>query len=388
MATSTEGFVGRGALLVGHAAGMLDLVSMPLWVGVLIQFRHMSPSQAGLLITAYMTGVFLTSVALAPRFNRLRPRLIAIAGFIVGALAFLLIVQVDGFIGLLPAHFIAGIGAGSGLSMVHGTISRSARPHRVFAIANFGVAVFSIAFFVTVPDAVQHNPDVLFYVLSGLLLLGALATAAAFPIPPAEVAARFGQSSGLSVTPLRAAVILAFAGVSLQSAGQGEIYAFLERIGTWRGFSASDIGHMLAISGLLNLTSPILAVLLENVVPRLRAICIALTVHACIAITVSTATVFPFYAVAGSLLVFMSIFSHTFMFGTIAKLDPSGRTASSTPAMLMLGAAVGPALGGAVADILGFAAIGMFAGAILIASAACFVLVGALRVPALQAGKA
>ena len=77
-----------------------------------------------------------------------------------------------------------------------------------------------------------------------------------------------------------------------------------------------------------------------------------------------------------------------FMFGTIAKLDPSGRTASSTPAMLMLGAAVGPALGGAVADILGFAAIGMFAGAILIASAACFVLIGALRVPALQAGKA
>jgi predicted MFS family arabinose efflux permease len=124
------------------------------------------------------------------------------------------------------------------------------------------------------------------------------------------------------------------------------------------------------------------------VVPRLRAICIALTVHACIAITVSTSTVFPFYAVAGSLLVFMSIFSHTFMFGTIAKLNPSGRTASSTPAMLMLGAAVGPALGGAVADILGFAAIGVFAGAILIASAACFVLIGALRVPALQAGKA
>ena len=47
MATSTEGVVGRGALLIGHAAGMLDLVSMPLWVGVLIQFRHMSPSEAG-----------------------------------------------------------------------------------------------------------------------------------------------------------------------------------------------------------------------------------------------------------------------------------------------------------------------------------------------------
>ena len=384
MATSTEGTAGRGALLIGHAAGMLDLVSMPLWVGVLIQFRHMSPSEAGLLITAYMVGVFLTSVVLAPRFDRLPARLIAIGGFIVGALAFFAIIKIDGFAALVPAHFVAGIGAGSALSMVHGTISRSVRPHRLFAIVNFGVAIFSIAFFATVPDAVQHNPNVLFYVLGGLLILGAIAAAAAFPQPPEGLVRAGRTAAGAGALPLRFAVILAFLGVALLSAGQGQTYAFLERIGAWRDFPASDIGHMLVVSGFLNLLAPIVAALLENVVPRIGAICVALLIHAGICVAASTSTVFLPYAAAGSLLVFMTIFNHTFMFGTIAKLDPSGRAASSTPAMLTLGAAIGPALGGAVAQFAGFAAIGWVSAVILIVSAVCFVLIGSLRAPALQ----
>ena len=105
MATSTEGVVGRGALLIGHAAGMLDLVSMPLWIGVLIQFRHMSPVRGGLVVDRLYGGVFLTSVSLAPRFDRLPARLIAIGGFIVGALAFFGIIKIDGFAVLAAGAF-------------------------------------------------------------------------------------------------------------------------------------------------------------------------------------------------------------------------------------------------------------------------------------------
>ena len=135
MAASTENFSGRTALIVGHAAGMLDLVAAPLWIGVLIQYRHLSPVEAGILIATYTAGVFLTSIALAPRFTSLRPQLIAPIGFLLGAAAFGAIILVDGFAALMPAHFVAGIGAGSALSMVHGTISRSVRPHRLFAFA-------------------------------------------------------------------------------------------------------------------------------------------------------------------------------------------------------------------------------------------------------------
>ena len=188
MATSTEGVVGRGALLVGHAAGMLDLVSMPLWVGVLIQYRHLSPPEAGLLLTTYMLGVFVTSVSLAPRFDRLPARAIAIGGFIVGALAFLAIIEIDGFAALVPAHFVAGIGAGSALSMVHGTISRSVRPHRLFAIVNFGVAIFSLCSSPSFLIWCSTVPMRFSMLLGGLLILGALAAAAAFPQPPENAA--------------------------------------------------------------------------------------------------------------------------------------------------------------------------------------------------------
>ncbi len=388
MAKSTESFAGRAALIVGHAAGMLDLVAAPVWVGVLVQYRHLSPLQAGLLMTVYTAGVFLTSITLAPQFTQLRPRMIAIGGFFLGALAFVAIILVDGFGALLPAHFVAGIGAGAALSMVHGTISRSARPHRLFAIANLGVAIFSIAFFVAVPAAVQHDPNAAFAVLGGLLVLAGIAAIVAFPTAPAvtiAAASAARPAAGAGVSPYKLAVVLAFTGVALMSIGQSNIYPFLERIGTSREFSPASIANMLAISGLLNLLAPIIAAALENIVPRVATICVALLIHAALAITASNSAGFVPYAVAGSLLIFMTLFGHTFMFGLIAKIDPSGRTASSTPAMITLGAMIGPAIGGTVAQFVGFWAIGWVSAALLVASAVCFSFIVTMRLVALQA---
>jgi predicted MFS family arabinose efflux permease len=386
MAFSTESLAGRGALIVGHAAGMLDLVAAPLWIGVLIQYRHLSPFEAGILMTTYTAGVFLTSIALAPRFSSLRPQLIAAVGFLLGAVAFGAIIRLDGFAALMPAHFVAGIGAGSALSMVHGTISRSARPHRLFAFANIGVALFSIVFFIAVPQFVQRDPNTVFFVLGGLLVAASLAAAVMFPQPPAQPASNVRTVTGASEAPYWPAVILAFAGVALMSVGQSEIYPFLERIGAWRGFPEASIANVLAVSGVLNLLAPIAAALLENVVPRVLAISIALIVHAVFTVTASSSPQFLPYAVAGSLLIFMTIFSHTFMFGVISKLDTSGRTASSTPAMITLGAMIGPALGGAIAQCVGYYAIGWVSAAMLLASSACFFVIGTFRLASLQRG--
>ncbi len=143
---------------------------------------------------------------------------------------------------------------------------------------------------------------------------------------------------------------------------------------------------MLAVSGVLNLLAPIVAAALENLVSRLRTISIALVLHALLAVAASSSPDFLPYAVAGSLLIFMTIFSHTFMFGVISKLDPSGSTASSTPAMITLGAMIGPALGGAVAQYVGFFALGWVSAAALLASSACFFVIGSFRLTSLQHG--
>ena len=57
---------------------------------------------------------------------------------------------------------------------------------------------------------------------------------------------------------------------------------------------------------------------------------------------------------AASLYVFMVIFTHNVLFGLVTRLDASGRAAAATPAMMMVDACIGPALGGAVVQGLGY----------------------------------
>ena len=53
------------------------------------------------------------------------------------------------------------------------------------------------------------------------------------------------------------------------------------------------------------------------------------------------------------------LFVHTFLFGLMARLDPSGRAVAATPAMLMIGSAVGPALGGTLLVTSGYSGLGI-----------------------------
>ena len=53
------------------------------------------------------------------------------------------------------------------------------------------------------------------------------------------------------------------------------------------------------------------------------------------------------------------IFTHTFAFGVLSKLDPTARALAGTPAMLMTGAAVGPILGGLLVQGFGYGSLGV-----------------------------
>ena len=68
----------------------------------------------------------------------------------------------------------------------------------------------------------------------------------------------------------------------------------------------------------------------------------------------------------------MMIFTHTFAFGLIARPDPSGRALAATPAMLMVGSAIGPILGGTLVKFQGYGSLGLAAAAIACIAVACF----------------
>lgn len=87
-----------------------------------------------------------------------------------------------------------------------------------------------------------------------------------------------------------------------------------------------------------------------------------------LALLIAQTSTFAPYALGTELFVSVMIFTHTFASGRLAALDPSGRAVAATPAMLMIGAAIGPVLGGTLVEIGGYGNLGI--AAVIIAACA------------------
>jgi hypothetical protein len=95
-------------------------------------------------------------------------------------------------------------------------------------------------------------------------------------------------------------------------------------------------------------------------------------VQAALALVVTMSTTMIPWGPAAACFVAVQIFTHTFAFGLLARLDTTGRAVAATPAMLMSGAALGPIVGGVLGQSFGFGALGLAAVVVAAASIAAF----------------
>ena len=373
----TESTRGRLALIVAHCAGMLDTVALPVWVGTLISRYAFDPQQAGLIVTLFLGGVVLASLVLAPRFNRLSGRWVASLCFAVCALGFWAATRSPEFAMLALLHALCGVANGAALSVTHGTIALSARPHRLFAIVNTALGIAAVFYLGVTPQIVAAaGGAALFVVFGAVMALAALVCALAFPraTPPTSARAADAQSPATVDAAGRfdRPVWFGIAGVSLMAVVQAMIFSFVERVGHERGFGAEALAGVLIALGFVNLAPAPLAALLERRLPAHAVLSWAPVVQALLAFTVMNATAFWAYGAAASVIVAVAVFSHTFAFGLLARLEPSGRALSATPAMLMAGAAIGPVLGGTLVKFVGYGSLGFAAIVLCGAAVMCF----------------
>ena len=99
--------------------------------------------------------------------------------------------------------------------------------------------------------------------------------------------------------------------------------------------------------------------------------------QALIIVAVTLGSGFPAYAAPAVLFAAVMIFTHTFAFGVLSRLDRSARALAGTPAMLMTGSAIGPILGGVLVQAVGYPALGAAAVVISIGAVALFAKVHA-----------
>ena len=369
MQTSTESWPGRIALMLAHCAGMVDLVALPVWVGALIAQYHFTPPQAGGLATLFLVGAVLSSLFFAPRFNRIDSRTAAIAGFGAACLAFLGAAFVSDFAALAALHFVAGASVGCALSFTHGTIARSANPHRLFAIVGMALGVFAIVFLGTTPNLLAaFGGPVLFRTFSVIMVVAAIAALVSFP----TVTAHRDEDLIDEVAHLRPAVWFGVAGISCMALTQAMMFSFLERIGIDRGFGREAVTGVLIALGFVNLFPAPLAGILQKRLKAENVVLAGPVVQAVIALLITLSASFIPYAGGTLFFAAVMIFTHTFAFGLLSRLEGTGRALAATPAMLMIGSATGPILGGTLVKSFGYPAIGIAACVFALVAVALF----------------
>ncbi|AVR87121.1 MFS transporter [Thauera aromatica] len=365
----STGWKGRGALLVAHCAGMVDLVALPVWVGSLIAWYGLDPLRGGALPTFFLASVVVSSLFFAPRFNRISGKVAAPAGFAIAALAFFgIYAGADDYVMMAGLHALAGVAVGCSLTFTHGTIGRSYRPHRIFAFAGMALSIFAIVFLGSMPKLLSvHGGPMLFAVLAGIMAVASIVTMLTFPLPE-----RTTEDATAGFSRLDPAVWAVIVGISCMSLIQAMMFSFLERIGSDRGFGLEAVAGVLFTIGIVNLLPAPLAAWLERRLPARRVVLAGPVTQAAIVLVISQSLTFVPYAIAASIFAAVIIFTHTYAFGLLSRLDSSGRAAAATPAMMMMGAAIGPVLGGALVKAFGYSSLGYAAVVIAVLSFFCF----------------
>ena len=80
-----------------------------------------------------------------------------------------------------------------------------------------------------------------------------------------------------------------------------------------------------------------------------------------LAVAISCSSGFWPYAVGAVFFPFVMLFTHTFIFGHLARIEPTGRAVAATPAMIMAGSTIAPLFGGVLVQTIGYPALGVAA---------------------------
>ena len=349
---------GMLALMLAHCAGMVDLVALPVWVGTLIAHYHFDPQQAGGLATLFLIGAAGASIFFAPRFNKIQVKISAILGFAIAALAFFLSANNTSFPILAALHLFGGMAAGTALSVTHGTMGHAVNPHRVFGIAGLAIGIFGVIFLGGTPGIIQQfGGQSMFYVLAAVMLIACITCLFFFPKPTRAV--DFDNYEQIkNLPPLGKPVWFCMIGVALLAMTQAMTLSFYERIGLERGFSRDMVTMALVIYGIVTIFPAPLAALLEKRVSVTAIIAFGPIFQGIFSLLTTHTHEYMVFALAGPFMAFTILFVHTFAFGLLALLDPTGRAVAGTPAMLMVGAAVAPFISGTLVKFISFEAIG------------------------------
>ena len=340
------------AVCVGSGLAHVGTSTMPFQIGALVDGGGRSAAQTGLFGFLEVGALAASMILVSNWVDRVAPRTIAVAGCCLAAFANLGLHSTQALYGQLLLASVAGTGYGFVFAATVSGAAASREPDRIYAIGNGGALLIVVALMATLPRAAaQWGTLGIFIALAGLAVLCA-------PFLLGFNAARRTERPQLSAWRVHGAWGLLFAWAAF-STGTGALYAYSERIGRSIALPAAQIASVLSAGVFVGVLGTVCAAVLGRRLNRAWALSIGICGSGLSCLLLGFATHLVVFAAGVFVYWVFYMFLYSYLLGTAAVLDPTGKVGTLGGGLERLGYALGAGLGGVFAEHWGYASTGL-----------------------------
>ena len=321
---------------------MLGSNSLPLLVGAVIDGIGLDARQAGLLGSVEIGAMALASLLLAPRVGSISRRGVALVSAAVLAGAHLLSALPESLAWLVILRLVAGLGEGCIFATANAVIASSVDPDRLYARVTVVGALAAAGLFVGLPYAIELWSQRGAFASLGVVAL--LCVPLLLLLPRSAPAGTHSEILGGSA--LRGPALAILLSVLVLSVGEGAIWTFVERIGGHVGLGIDAIGLVLAATTVAGVSGAALAAWAGTRFGRTLPLTLGMSAVGVASLVLGYTTGPVGYVTAELLYNTAYLFVAPFLLGTAAAIDTQGRVAAATGGIVLLGAGLGPGIGG------------------------------------------
>lgn len=351
--------------LVGVIAPEVFIVQ-PGFVQGMVEYLGFSNPEAGYIASVEMVGLAITTIIMTFVAHRVNWRSVILASILVMFVANALSTMFTDLQTFAALRFIAGLGAGSLVSLSFAAVGLTNNPDRNFGLLIMCVLIYGAIGLMLMPSA---------YALAGMD--GVLWFFAAFPLVAIPFL-RHLPTTGENVAQVEADAVnlsammkaIALLAMLAYFAGQGVVWAYLFLIGLHGGLGEQQVANGLMLSQFAGIGGAMLAAALGSRYGRVRPLTLGIIGGAACLYFLVGEFAFAVFAVAIAVYNFAWNMVHPFLLAAMASFDRRGRVVVYAVAMQMVGLAIGPALAAAVLSEDSFTNVNRLGAALFILSLA------------------
>jgi predicted MFS family arabinose efflux permease len=331
------------AILVG-VIGPEVFIVQPGFVQGLVQNLGFDDQSAGYAASIEVWGITATTLVMTFFSHRFNWRKVIAGSLLLVALANVLCIGAHSKEAFVALRFLAGVGAGSLISLSFTTVGLTEHPDRHFGYLIMWVLLYGAIVLYLMPAA---------YAFSGMT--GMLIFFAAFPLVALPLVKAFPERGEAATTVEADAVNLSASLKSLALlamfcyfVAQGVAWAYLFLIGTAGGLTEQQVATGLTLSQVAGVAGALLPAIVGHRFGRWRPLTVGIVAGALCLLFLIGRFQYLSFSFWVCLYNFFWNMTHPYLLGSMASFDRRGRVVVLAVAAQMLGLAIGPALGATV----------------------------------------